>query len=436
MKITVFEGSKGDCLLLKSTDGKNVLVDGGNVGGSGGDSYSRNVAPYLGRMRKNGEHLDLVCVSHIDQDHIGGILRMLNDHFAWRVYDHQKAQGLSARKPTNPRPPEIAGIWHNAFHEQVSQNRRSIYNAIAAAAPESMVLGLSPQSHGNDLLMEIASSMNEAAKVSRRIGANQLNIPLNKEFNGKLVRHKRNAAPIRLGRFKITIAGPTGAKLNELREKWDDWLVSEKGRRQINKVAGKARIDEDALRNGQLVSFFEQANLGPAIGNRESVTEENVASIVMMVEEQGKTLLTTGDARDDDIVDGLIKTGFSDSKGHVHVNALKVQHHGSENNFSAGFAKRVTADHYIICGNGSHDNPDLRFVSNLLDSRLGSSSERSPNPETGNKFKLWFTSDSTTHRANKSHMKKVASLVKRYQRRSGGQMTYHFSNKSYFSFNL
>ena len=72
MKITVFEGNKGDCLLISSEGGKNILVDGGLVKTQFGkiDSYSQNVAMTLNKLRTNGGELDLVCVSHIDQDHI------------------------------------------------------------------------------------------------------------------------------------------------------------------------------------------------------------------------------------------------------------------------------------------------------------------------------------------------------------------------------
>ena len=83
MKIKAFEGASGDCVLLTSSNGRNILVDGGLVKRHFGTvlSYQYNVAPEMAAMRDRGEKLDLVCVSHVDQDHIGGILAMLNDEF-------------------------------------------------------------------------------------------------------------------------------------------------------------------------------------------------------------------------------------------------------------------------------------------------------------------------------------------------------------------
>lgn len=34
------------------------------------------------------------------------------------------------------------------------------------------------------------------------------------------------------------------------------------------------------------------------------------------------------------------------------------------------FCRRITAENYIFCANGEHDNPDLRVLELILDSRL------------------------------------------------------------------
>ena len=51
MKIRVFDGGKGDCILLTGSNGEHVLVDGGLVDTFGHDSYSANVAPFLAKLR-------------------------------------------------------------------------------------------------------------------------------------------------------------------------------------------------------------------------------------------------------------------------------------------------------------------------------------------------------------------------------------------------
>ena len=106
MKITVFQSDKGDSLLLTGEDAngkrKHVLVDGGMS-----DSYSKHVSPALAKMRKDDEALDVVYVSHIDQDHISGVLQMVDDEVEWRVHDFQVESGNTKKKaPSRQAPAE------------------------------------------------------------------------------------------------------------------------------------------------------------------------------------------------------------------------------------------------------------------------------------------------------------------------------------------
>src|SRR5262245_56895321 len=114
MKFTIFQSDKGDCLLLESDDKKRILVDGGMP-----DAFPQHAGPKLGNLREQNVALDLVYISHIDQDHIGGVLKLMDDEAAWRVFEHQQNHGNpSAKQPTAPRPAKVKEIWHNAFHEQ------------------------------------------------------------------------------------------------------------------------------------------------------------------------------------------------------------------------------------------------------------------------------------------------------------------------------
>ncbi len=50
--------------------------------------------------------------------------------------------------------------------------------------------------------------------------------------------------------------------------------------------------------------------------------------------------------------------------------SLKVQHHGASANVTSDFARRVTANHYLFCGNGAHHNPELEVVKAFAEARL------------------------------------------------------------------
>ena len=101
MKIKVFQSDKGDCFLIsnKPSGGKpfHMLVDGGMR-----DSYTKHVASALfdelklnNAKKEKREKLNLVYVSHIDQDHISGVLQLFDDLKDWRIFDFRKITNSS-----------------------------------------------------------------------------------------------------------------------------------------------------------------------------------------------------------------------------------------------------------------------------------------------------------------------------------------------------
>lgn len=414
MKLEIFQSGKGDCLLLKSKDGKHILVDGGMF-----DAYKVHVAGALGKLADKGTALDLVYVSHIDQDHISGVLQLMDDMVQWRVFDFQKKNGnTTIKKPTSPRPPEVKTIWHNAFHEQVGENAGDIEDLLAASASilsgakSTELLGLAEEHR------ELALSQAEAIRLSRRIGGDQLNIPLNPEFKGKLMFVRSDTAPFNLGALTIFVIGPFKNNLARLRKDWNEWLRENK--KQLRKLQDQAREDEKNLGNDVARLMRTMELQAEVFGDRNKVTPPNLASLMLYVEEprNGQTpgrFLLTGDGHPDEIIKGLRQhKKFDQTPEGIHVDVLKVQHHGSENNVTANFCRKVTADHYVFCGNGKHENPDLGVVAMVIDSRLGGADVRSKNAQTNNKFTFWFNCSSAVPGDGKSekHMKEIERLVK------------------------
>ena len=99
MRLRVFRSEKGDCLLASDKKKRHILIDGGMK-----NAFDAHVAPFLGRMHKRRETLELVYVSHVDQDHISGVLKLMNDEVEWRVHEFQQNNGNAAhKKPKVPR---------------------------------------------------------------------------------------------------------------------------------------------------------------------------------------------------------------------------------------------------------------------------------------------------------------------------------------------
>jgi beta-lactamase superfamily II metal-dependent hydrolase len=421
MQITMFQSDKGDCLLLSDAAGKTrILVDGGMPA-----SYTAHVASALGKLRTAKKSIDLVYVSHIDQDHIGGVLRMLDDEVLWRVHEHQKKNGNPGHKaPTAPRPPAIGGIWHNAFHDTFNKNAAPIEQALAAMAPVLSGAALEKLREAGRLQGDLSTSIKEAIQVSRRIGPKQLGIKLNalpgQAGAAKLLMVRGGQQPVKLGDFRITIIGPTAPHLEKLREDWKTWLESVKGKKALGEIRAKAREDEKQLGAGDLGRLLAVMTLqAEAFGDPGSVTPPNLASLMLLVEEAGKSILLTGDARWDQIVDGLERTGRLQPGKTLSVDVVKVPHHGSEHNIKeTTLLDRVIGSDYVFCGDGFRGNPEISVIKLMVKHRL----------KAPGKFKFWFNSSEAvlTNPERRSHMRTVQQTVRTLAKNSGGRMTFKF----------
>jgi hypothetical protein len=407
VNVTLYPAEKGDCLLVTGEDGHHILVDGGMRA-----SFRDHVASELASL---GE-IDVVCVSHIDQDHISGILQLLDDTVAWRANDYQVESGNEDYpEPDRPRPPEIGEIWHNAFGEEVGGDAGPIEQSLASTA--TILLG--DQAPGNRSLgqefADLAASVSEAIQLSRRIGPDQLGIPLNPPAGGDLMYFGDDSLQTSVGSMEVLFIAPFEEDLQNLRTEWDAWL--RRSQETLEDIKRKALLDEARLApHGEV-----QRVIGPALaqaqelGRRSEVTVPNLASLMLFIQDGSRTLLLTGDGHAQEVIRGLEQAGKLDEEGRIHVSAVKVQHHGSEHNIDSDFLRAVTADHYIFCANGAHENPDLAVVEAVIDSRLGGAELRSDNPGAAAAFTLWFNSHSsiTEDDQEAAHMAKVEDLCRR-----------------------
>lgn len=85
LRITFLYVGQGDCTLIETPDGSNILVDCGmkDFRYNSGES---NIVPYL--KRKGINQIDLLILTHLHYDHIGGIEYVLNNFEVKRIIDN------------------------------------------------------------------------------------------------------------------------------------------------------------------------------------------------------------------------------------------------------------------------------------------------------------------------------------------------------------
>jgi len=343
---------------------------------------------------------------------------MLDDEAAWRVKEFQK-NNPKIKTPTVPRPPKIKEIWHNGFGEMLQKKAKPIVDALSAMAPVLAGSDLAEIRREALKQSDLVTSVGQAIEVSRRISPEQLNIPLNPRADGKLMMLRKNQKPIKLGGLTITIIGPTEAHLEKLRSDWKKFLDSVKGKAQLKKIQDAARRTEELLGASEFDNLVSSLRLqAEMFGNPKEVTPPNLASLTLLVEDDSDSLVLTGDARGDQIVEGLKQAGRLNG-GTIEVSVMKVPHHGSENNIDSDFVEAVIARDYVFCGNGSSENPNTKVVEMMFRRRHAAS----PKP-----FRFLFNSSEAVS-ANKAHMAKVEKLVKTLAKTATGQFSFKFLTK-------
>ena len=319
----------------------------------------------------------------------------------------------------------------------VTKNTGAIEKLLAASAPVLSTSSDVELQHRGYEMAQIATSVREALKVSRLVKSDLLGIELNTlkqtpAHSGKLLMARSGMKPEKLGKLTITILCPTPDELRDLRDGWNNWLGE-----PANKKAAKAIRDmyASSLEAGAVGSGTSPFDLygWEGMPAYKEVSVPNVASLVLLVEDSGKSVLLTGDNHADMILKGLRAEGRLDD-GYCHFDVLKFPHHGATDNLSLEFTKALSADHYVFCGDGSHSNPELEVLRRVYDSRLGPASKRAKTPGLeGKPFHFWFSTSSTTPNASKqvAHMAKVEAWAADAAARSNGVFKAHFNDKLY-----
>ena len=386
MKLKVFHAADGDSLLLSSSDGHHALVDGGRTG-----TFRAHTWGTLQDLAAADEALDLVVVSHIDADHISGILWLMKAVAAWAVFDYQTTEGGNPGfpAPTVTRPPAIKKVWHNSWAAQLGDLAGPI-EAFATRVDEArsataLDASTVPPAAADmfDALQGLAESIPDGVELLRVVD-DDTPIPRNKPFKD-LVLLRDTPHVEKLGKARLTVIGPARKHLERLREEWREWLHDKPagGHQTGTADGGEATAAASGLGTGsdlttalaaaraqseRLIASLAAAARIIVETDPTKVTPPNRASITLLAEEKKATCLLTGDAAEEEILDGLRAAGRI-VDGRFDCDVLKVQHHGSEYNLSRRFAETVIADHYVFCADGAHDNPDPSVVRTVVETR-------------------------------------------------------------------
>jgi beta-lactamase superfamily II metal-dependent hydrolase len=319
----------GDSLLLHAGTADEpllVLIDGGPS-----NTWETSLQPRLEQLRaeRTGDaalRIDLAMVSHIDDDHVHGMVDLAGEL-------------VSEQEDSQPLRYDVRTLWHNSFDDVLGDEA----DAVSTAAIQ--VLG---QPIGDARADELrAAGLAVVASVGQgrelRDQAAKVGWGVNEPFDGPVVLPETGRRAITLGDMTLTVVCPHQAQLDKLQAAWDKWL-----RQHPKAIAGGS---------AQTAAYVDNSPY-------------NLSSIVVLAECDGKRMLLTGDARGDHVLAGLDEAAIA-KDGKTHVDILKLPHHGSIRNLAAEFFERVTADHYVISADGRDGNPETETLETIAAARAG-----------------------------------------------------------------
>lgn len=235
-RLTMLPASEGDCLILSygadETALRHVLIDGGRKATWPG------LKAALEGIAARGEGVELLVLSHIDADHIDGLLEM-------------------AEEPALPVTPKA--VWYNGYEQM-----------------KALVPPGAPQPRG----------FRAADAYSKALAAKGWKI--NEAFAGKAIYVEEHEAPFDFAGLRLTFVSPSRAKLWRLWTQWEQW-------RDTHPVGG---IRVKGKR--PMPPTLDVETLSAPSGNDS--TAPNGSSIAFIAEYGGRKVLLAADAHPDVLI--------------------------------------------------------------------------------------------------------------------------------------
>ena len=354
LNIKMYPAKNGDAFLIKqnSTNPVAILIDGGYAA-----TFKNWISNDLKLLAQLGYSLNLVVVTHIDADHIAGLLEF------FRLNGNSQA----------PKIIPVENVWHNSL--------RSLSSTTDAYDNQS--------ADDKDLLTEIlrrgypmpvGEDEVEPVEISARQGSSLAALLLGGGYcwnigKGMQSINSEEVPTLKLSQdFLIRVIGPSVARLEELNHQW----IAELRRNGFTGKIGVDNVFDDAF---EFLCAYE--NLRTAVGIHpttisastdcsledvyladNSVT--NGSSIALIVELGISRLLFLGDSWAEDIE--LALRALPDTKFPIIFDVIKISHHGSLHNTSPALLKLIDSPVFLISSSGKcHDHPDLEALRAIVD---------------------------------------------------------------------
>jgi glyoxylase-like metal-dependent hydrolase (beta-lactamase superfamily II) len=304
LRIEMLPARNGDALWIEYGDAaspRRIVVDGGTEG-----SYDDGLRARIEELPADDRRFELLVVTHVDSDHIAGVLELLRD---------------------DTHGAEFGEVWFNAWRHLT----------------DDALEGLGP----------VEGELLSQAILER-------DLPWNESFGGKAVARPTEGTLPRIelaDDLVVTVLGPGREQLLDLRPVWEE-AVRAAG---LEPGVPPAEIPEPPAGLEHLGTTPDVATLAASVFKQDTA-EANGSSIVLLLEHEGSSMLLTGDAFPSVVLEGVNRLLAEREDGpRLAVDAFKVPHHGSRANLSPALAAALDCDRHLFSSNGTntkHPHPE------------------------------------------------------------------------------
>ena len=312
-RIDLLPAQRGDCIWITygtGSDRHHVLVDAGPR-----DTIGTLVPQLERRIRAipgESDRVDLLVVTHIDADHIQGVVSLLSDHSRVKLFHD---------------------IWFNGWKHHLA----------ARGVTEEFLGGVDAEQLTTPLL-------SDSTRWNRAFQGEAVMVPDDQPIPTKTLP----------GGMKLTILGPTPSQLAKLAPEYEEACV----KAGVGPGEGQPVIPRSYVRD-EFLGGFDPETLAASRASSDP-SKPNLASISLIAEHEGARVLLLADAHAAPTVEALKRLG----PGPHEFDAVKISHHGSRNNTSRRLCQMIRSKRWLVSSNGaSYGHPDGECLGRIVKSQ-------------------------------------------------------------------
>lgn len=356
MIIEMFPAENGDAFLIRLDNKKNILVDMGYI-----DTYKNYIKDRLVKMKNENQCIDLLIITHIDEDHIEGAIEFFKEN----------------GNANYPNIIEIKEIWHNSYrHLQFDLEKVDNISRFEKEQLNDIKLRNSGISRKKTNESNPVSARQGSTLAGYLYGLGYATDKWNSSFSYEAVNLDSNAK-IEIDDIKIFLLSPNTKKLNNLSKLW---------LRELRKIDNNFTISNETVFDDAyelyirklkpIININESKDISYSLKNFETLirgdikesdkdaSKSNGSSIAFILEHGDKKLLFLGDAHEEIVEDSLKR--YENTGGSLDFDVVKISHHGSiRNNFK--WMEKVKSKKYLVSTNGEkHGHPSKEVIAKIL----------------------------------------------------------------------